>query len=222
VDGTCATYGTVGNGTRALGVTETTGGVEGGAALRLRHDLRQPLATVNLLVEAITSSCGLPADVVARLRQIQNQTAWMGRLLCSDQDSGDPVAVVDLADTVAGPCSTTPPGAPYVVRFDKFDVARVLVDPVGLERTARNLMDNATRAVSGGGKVEVQVWAENRRGVLEVADNGPGFGHLPPQHGHGLVGVRRFAERFGGALECGTSSLGGALVTLHLPLAVGW
>jgi signal transduction histidine kinase len=68
----------------------------------------------------------------------------------------------------------------------------------------------------------VRVWAEDRDGVLEVADSGPGFGHLPPQHGHGLVGVRRFAERFGGAVVFGTSSLGGALVTLRLPLLSGW
>ena len=55
----------------------------------------------------------------------------------------------------------------------------------------------------------------------EVADSGPGFGHLPPQHGLGLIGVRRFAERFGGDFSVGTSSLGGALVTLRLPLMRG-
>jgi signal transduction histidine kinase len=192
------------------------------AALRLRHDLRQPLATMGLLVEAITSTGGLPPNVVTALRQIEHETEWMGRLLNITADNRGDVAVVDLATTVARPFSITPPSAPYQVRFNKLDDAAVLVDPVGLERAARNLMDNATRAVSRGGTVDVRVWAEDRHGVLEVADSGPGFGHLAPQHGHGLVGVRGFAERFGGDLVCGPSSLGGALVTLRLPLASGW
>ena len=83
-------------------------------------------------------------------------------------------------------------------------------------------MDNAKRAVSGGGRVQVRVWPDDRHGVLEVGDSGPGFGRLAPRHGHGLVGVRRFLERFGGELACGTSPLGGALVTMRLPLAIGW
>ena len=69
--------------------------------------------------------------------------------------------------------------------------------------------------------VEVHVRRHHHDAVLEVADSGPGFGGLPTQHGHGLVGVRRFAKRFGGDICVGASSLGGALVTLRLPLALG-
>ena len=94
----------------------------------------------------------------------------------------------------------------------------MLVDPVGLKRVVWNLLDNARRAVAKGGEVEVRVRQRGRDALLEVADSGPGFGHLPPQHGLGLIGVRRFAERFGGDFSVGTSSLGGALVTLRLPL----
>ena len=32
--------------------------------------------------------------------------------------------------------------------------------------------------------------------MFQIEDDGPGFGHLAPEHGHGLVGVRRFAEGF--------------------------
>ena len=101
------------------------------------------------------------------------------------------------------------------------DEAGVLVDPVGLKRSVWNLMDNARRAVANGGRVEVSVRRQRRDAVLDVADSGPGFGRLEAQQGHGLVGVRRFAERFGGDFSTGTSALGGALVTLRLPLAFG-
>ena len=145
----------------------------------------------------------------------------MSRLLSSAVDD-DCVMVVDLGKVVAVPCSLAPASAPYEITFTELSATPVLVDPVELERAARNLIDNATRATAGGGRVDVRVWAEDRKAVLEVADDGPGFGHLTPHQGHGLVGVRRFLERFGGEFFYGASTLGGALVTLRLPLAPGW
>ena len=109
----------------------------------------------------------------------------------------------------------------YQVRILAKHHVSVLVDPVGIKRVVWNLLDNARRAVAKGGDVEVRVRQRGRDALLEVADSGPGFGHLPPQHGLGLIGVRRFAERFGGDFSVGTSSLGGALVTLRLPLMPG-
>jgi signal transduction histidine kinase len=107
------------------------------------------------------------------------------------------------------------------VGFVKTDGTDVLVDPVALKRCAWNLMDNARRAVADGGRVEVSVRRHRHDALLEVGDSGPGFGRLRAQQGHGLVGVRRFAARFGGDFRVGTSDLGGALVTLRLPLARG-
>jgi serine/threonine-protein kinase RsbW len=99
----------------------------------------------------------------------------MERLLTEVLDAPGRVVVVDLADALADCCSTAPPSAPYELSFTKAGRVPVLVDPVGLERAARNLMDNAMRAVAGGGRIEVEVRARGTRGVLEVADSGPGF-----------------------------------------------
>ena len=155
------------------------------------------------------------------LGRVRQQTDWMVELLRSTEGDEPEISVVDLADAVEGPCLATPAGVPYDVTFVKVDGTGVLVDPVGLKRSAWNLMDNARRAVAHGGTVEVRVGRHHRDAVLEVADSGPGFGRLPTQQGHGLVGVRRFAKRFGGDICVGASSLGGALVTLRLPLALG-
>jgi signal transduction histidine kinase len=191
------------------------------ALQRLRHDLRQPLAAIRWSVDAVDGFDDVPLYLSTALEQIGRQARWMERILAAGLDEADEVAVVDLADALSECCSTVPPSAPYDLRFTKAGDVPVLVDPVGLERAARNLMDNAIRAVSVGGRIEVNVRARGSRGVLEVADSGPGFGGVPTRQGHGLVGVRRFVERFGGELMCGRSPLGGALVELSLPRALG-
>ena len=170
----------------------------------------------------MNSTDDVPVHLISMLDHIDRQARWMDRLLSEVLDEPFEVVVVDLADTLAGCCSAAPPGAPYDLTFTRSGAVPVLVDPVGLERAARNLVDNAVRAVAGGGRIEVTVSSCGTRGVLEVADSGPGFGALAPRQGHGLVVVRHFVERFGGDLEYGTSALGGALVRLSLPRALGW
>jgi signal transduction histidine kinase len=192
------------------------------ALLRLRHDLRQPLAAIRWSVDAVTGSDDMPVHLSSALDQIGRQARWMERLLAEMLDAPAEVVVVDLADALADCCVTPPPSASYDLSFTKGGEVPVLVDPVGLQRATRNLLDNAIRAVAGGGRIEVNVTARGKRGVLMVADSGPGFGKLAPRQGHGLVGVRRFVERFGGDLAYGTSPLGGALVELSLPRAWGW
>jgi two-component system sensor histidine kinase MprB len=173
---------------------------------------------VRLLVDTMLSTTPVPPEAAMMLDRVQQQTDWMLLLLGSDLDQQPEVSIVDLADIVHSPCLATPKDVPYRVHIHASHPVTVLADPVGLGRAVWNLLDNARRAVSTGGDVEVRVRQRGRDALLEVADNGPGFGHLPPQHGLGLVGVRRFAERFGGEFSVGTSSLGGALVTLRLPL----
>lgn len=164
------------------------------------------------------STTRVPPEAVVLLDRVQQQTEWMVQLLGSDMDQQPEVSIVDLADIAQSPCLATPTGVPYREHVHAEHDVSVLVDPVGLTRVVGNLLDNARRAVATGGDVEVRVRQRGREALLEVADSGPGFGHLPPQHGLGLLGVRRFAERFGGDFSVGTSSLGGALVTLKLPL----
>ncbi len=186
----------------------------------LRHDLRQPLTAVRLLVDTMLSTSRVPPEAAVMLDRVQQQTDWMLQLLGSDLDQPE-VSIVDLADIVGSPCLATPTRAPYRVRIHARRHVTVLADPVGLKRAVWNLLDNARRAVADGGEIEVRVRQRGREALLEIADSGPGFGHLQPQHGLGLIGVRRFAERFGGDFSVGTSSFGGALVTLRLPLMSG-
>ena len=196
-------------------------GPHGLSLTELHHDLRQPLTSVKLLVDTMLSTASVPPDAVAMLDCVQQQTEWMLQLLGSDLDQQPEVSIVDLADIAQSSCVATPTGVPYRERVHAEHGVSVLADPVGLKRVVWNLLDNARRAVAQGGEVQVRVRARGRDALLEVGDSGAGFGRVPTHHGLGLIGVRRFAERFGGDFSVGTSSLGGALVTLRLPMVPG-
>ena len=182
-----------------------------------RHDLRQPLVAVSLLVDALVRTDDLE-QVALRLAEVQRLVDW-ALLLLREQEEEGAVQVVDIGETIADHCTA---GAyDCLVRFIEAAPARIVVNPVDLTRAVRNLLDNALRASSHGGSVEVAISRDGPDAVLEVSDSGPGFGRLAPMHGHGLVEVRRFAERYGGRLQFGSSQLGGAAVSLRLPLALG-
>lgn len=183
---------------------------------QFRHDLRQPLMTLSLLLDTVATTSALDVENRGRLMELQRQIEWMQDMLAV-ADSEPAVRVVDVGETIGPHC--TPAAATCEIQFIQVDRAPTLVDPVELTRAARNLLDNATRAAGDRGTVEVTVTRSRGEALLEVADSGPGFGRIKPQHGHGLVNVRRFAERYGGHLNIASSHLGGAAVTLHLPLA---
>lgn len=186
---------------------------------RFRHDLRQPLVAVSMLAYTLTHADDLEPSVRRQLAEVQRQVDWALDLL-REQENESVVQVVDLGETIADHC--TAGARDCVVKLVQASPAFILVNPLELTRAARNLLDNAIRASSDGGLVEVTVDRHGADAVLEVSDSGPGFGRLAPVHGHGLVGVRRFVERYGGRLLLGNSRLGGAAVTVHLPLAFGY
>ena len=103
-------------------------------------------------------------------------------------------------------------------------------DAALLERAVVNLLDNAARWSPPGGEVHIRL----DRGVLHVADEGPGIpaedlpnvferfyrsttARATPGSGLGLAIVRQAAERHGGRVAAGVAPGGGALLTLSLP-----
>ena len=74
-----------------------------------------------------------------------------------------------------------------------------------LWRVLTNVVDNAARAAGPAGRVEITVGrlAEPPpRAVLEVLDNGPGFGHGPPGAASlGLGVVTTLLDSCGGSME---------------------
>lgn len=96
--------------------------------------------------------------------------------------------------------------------------------PIGVEIAAyRTVQEALTNAVKHGGpaaSVSVRILHEAEAVQLEVADDGLGPLHWPPEStGHGLVGMRERAELFGGHLDAGPRPGGGFVVRARLSAA---
>jgi signal transduction histidine kinase len=187
------------------------------------HDIRQPIAAVLALAGAALAEANLPTHTRSRLEQLIRLAEWQSDVVdnwlrpCEGGRPGDGlsdvVRVVNEAAaterlTWAGDLIMVWPPEPVFVRLD----------PVILRRMTANLLANATRAAGPSGTVTIEVSRRGSHMVLAVDDDGPGFGWLCAGHGLGLSGVARQAARLQGRLECGRSSLGGARVSLRLPL----
>ncbi|RMI40077.1 hypothetical protein EBO15_27915 [Actinomadura harenae] len=92
------------------------------------------------------------------------------------------------------------------------------MDAVALWRALRNVLDNACRVA--GHRVNVRVGVERGWVVLQVDDDGPGFGQAPGGLASlGLGIVHDLVSGYGGSLEIRTCEMGGARVRLLLPSA---
>lgn len=189
---------------------------------RLRHDIRQSLAALRALAAVVEAEVSEDAGVAERLRLICHEVDWIAELVSSGTtDDDQDFSVVDVGAVVASTCSSVSLSAGCDVHIIQEPAVMALTDETALRRSTRNLVDNAVRAAGPDGTVEVAVRREGSRAVLEVSDDGPGFGRMPTQQGLGLVTVRRFVSRVRGTLDIGRSRLGGARLTLSMPTHVG-
>lgn len=183
----------------------------------LRHDLRQSLGVVMCLASVVARQPLEDPAIRSSLDQMLREVDWLNRMVATGGsqsreavvEAGDVVAAVWATDALSGRCS---------LRLVREASAWVTVDPVGLERSVRNLVDNAIRA-AGDGYVEIRVVTDREHVTIEVSDSGPGFGLIKPQEKLGLLTVRRFAAQHDGGLRIDRSHLGGAMMQLVLPRA---
>jgi signal transduction histidine kinase len=186
-----------------------------------REELSQRSQQVLDLVERQLATFRATLDDLLELARLDDETALQAR---------PPVVLGDLVREVLA--ATGRPADLLVTD----EAARTVVagDKRGLERSVRNLLDNADRHAGGACCVRV----ERRDGsvVLTVDDAGPGVpledrervferfvrgpraarGSLPGA-GLGLAIVAETAVRHGGAAWCSASSFGGARMALSLP-----
>jgi len=91
-------------------------------------------------------------------------------------------------------------------------------DRLAFWRAVRNLIDNAVRAAGPAGHVEVTLYDEDGWAVVQVDDDGPGFGAAKPGLGSlGLGIVQDMTGAWGGHLQIRHRSRGGASVRMLLP-----
>lgn len=184
----------------------------------LCHDTRQSVATILALASAGQVEIEDREQVSRRLEQIVGQTRLIGSMLEDVLSQYGEVRLVDVCEKVETAAHAAMAGFPGTFRLSLGEQLHTRAVPHELYRAVMNVLNNARRAAGDQGCVHVTVTSTNGpSAVVDIEDDGPGFGNLATQHGIGLAAASRIVESTGGDLEVGRSRLGGALVRMTLP-----
>jgi signal transduction histidine kinase len=208
------------------------------------HDLGHQMMTVSMLAESLQSA--LPADeqsesgsdarrqaaLVAQetmraLTMIAGSVAPAGQVLAPRAVAEQLVDVRELAARVA---RLTELDGLSSVRLTPGPAAFMKADPAVVWRVLTNLVGNAVRAAGPAGHVEIGI-SRGTGTIIEVCDDGPGFGEGPAgMAGRGLAVVADLLAATGGGLEvlsghgggtCARATFGGRCDRIVLPRPSG-
>lgn len=185
------------------------------AVSKINHDLRNMLASAQLLSDRIGQSRDPAVQrfgpkliaTLGRAIEFCQSTLAYGRVN-EAEPSRRPVALAALVNDVADMMGLGPDTTPA---FDNRVSAelRVLVDPEQMFRVLSNLMRNSVQALAapsreaeGPGRITVTAEPSGARTIIRVADDGPG---VPPRAREHLF------EAFTGSVASGGSGLGLAI-----------
>ena len=200
-------------------------GEEAFAAQQLAHDLLQSIAIIRATVgtHRRTSLDGTAAPMI---NTIEREVAIMAGLCEEELNRSQLATAIDPAIIATS----------VVDRMRVAYAGELLLDLDGVsglgtshgivgsasewERSLLNLVENGCRAAGPAGRVLVRCGSSAEELTISVADSGPGFGQAPAGRSSlGMVAVMRLVEHHGGHLELRRSDLGGALLTVVLPIA---
>lgn len=214
----------------------------GQLAAGLAHELRNPLTSMKILIQAAVeaepgASIGgrdlavLLAETIRLERSIQTFLDF-ARPPKLEKCSGD---IRDVIQQTLELVSARANRQDVEIRYDPPERPIILeADHEQLRQLLLNLMINALDTLPSGGKVEIAVAEAAEAVTITVADSGPGI----PEHlrdrifepyvstkdtglGLGLAICRRIAETHGGQITADRGPAGGAMFTVRLPKNAG-
>jgi signal transduction histidine kinase len=153
---------------------------------QLVHDLRNPLATIALEVELVSSQLGTGKrlDATSAIDRIRRNIGFLDRLIYD---------VIDVCTLSAGrlalrrsPCElghlladvierVVPTADRSRVTLETGDAAEAMIDALRIERVIANLLDNALKYTPANGPVVVRLTREARSAQISICDAGPGL-----------------------------------------------
>jgi two-component system sensor histidine kinase MprB len=206
------------------------------------HELRTPLTSLRTNIEVLMKMRDLPAeDREALLSDVDSQlkelTTLVGDLVDLARDDERPEAepeLVPFADLVQRAVERAQRRALSLHFEVSLQPGQIRAQPALLERAVLNVLDNAAKWSPVGGRVGVNLEA-NQAWHLTVTDEGPGVApeDLPhiferfyrarsarsmPGSGLGLAIVQRVVCSHGGTVEVTSPAGGGTRVDIELPL----
>lgn len=223
---------------RTLAAAERLAAV-GEVAARIAHELRNPLAGMQVTLSNLRSDVG-DREHAERLdlviTELRRTTGLLNGLLDGARHTPEPLSDIDLAEDASGLLALAQYHIPANVRIDCQipDGLNCRLPRDRIKQALLNLVLNAAQAI-GDQEGLITVSARGEDGMLELAvrDDGPGFpqavleaGSRPfvtgRKHGTGLglAIVMRLARDLGGELRLANRQPHGACVELRLPCGV--
>jgi two-component system, OmpR family, sensor histidine kinase SenX3 len=189
------------------------------------HDLRQPIAVVLAAASAALTDPRVPDPVRRCLEQIEDQAHWISKII---QDmlagpaalpSAEPVDIAKLVrDAVDSEQLTC---AQRISLHQPYQEPRyVMAVTTRLRRALANVLANATHAAGPDGHVELTERVDGDTELIEIVDDGPGFGPATAGGGTGIglqIAQEMLAE-CGGRIEVDRLASAQTLVRLLLPI----
>jgi two-component system phosphate regulon sensor histidine kinase PhoR len=211
------------------------------------HELRTPLSSIKLMLETVLEAPEVEARelfVPQALAQVDRLTALVDQLLEQARAESGQLKLhlrdVDLEEVAR----------PIVASFDQqasnkgieleltaLRPVRVEADPDRLSQVFVNLIDNALRHTSGGGRIRIELDARDSDAVLRVRDTGEGIPYRDLPHiferfyvvdrsrtrgsggaGLGLAIVKGIVDAHGGAISAESMLGRGTAFTIRIPI----
>jgi two-component system, OmpR family, sensor kinase len=214
------------------------------------HELRSPIAALSLQAENLLQT-ELPPQSRARLAALRDGTRRTAHLLDQlltlaryDMGAFPHVLATSLDNCVKEVVSDLLPRAmdhDIDLGCKAIDSVLVQCEPAALIAMIRNLVDNALRHTPAGGRIDIGLYREDERAILQIEDTGPGIPDAdlaqifePFFRGRQTVGdgtglglsiVKRIVDRFTGSIKLENIAAPGATglrVTICIPVAGRW
>src|SRR5438093_466357 len=211
------------------------------------HELRTPITLLRTRTEVALGQDREAARDAATLRAIEQETARLGEIVgdlltLARADAGErsvaqaAVYLDDVAADAVEAVRTLAEQKRVAAAVGRFEEARVTGDPALVRQLLVIVLDNAVKFTPAGGRVTLDVAAEDGRATVVVADTGIG---IPPEQlprvferfyrgdparreaggaGLGLAIARWIADVHGARIELASPPGGGTRVTIIFPL----
>ena len=199
------------------------------------HELRTPITAISIQAENLDHAELRPEsrERLAALRDGTRRTAHLLEQLLAlarYDIAGMPLAAVASLDACtkevvadALPCAAD---RSVDLGFEIVKPVYVSGEPTMLKTMIRNLIDNAVRHIPKGGRIDVSVFRDGARAILQIEDNGPGIPEtdlgrifepfvrgqdaVEQGSGLGLSIVRRIIDRLNGSISLENIQAGSA------------